>query len=73
MVLKCVKCGATFVADSMDVAKINDLMSPQTIHVNLDDFLCINCYLNAYATTATLKKQRLDLNLDIDKIEKSNL
>lgn len=73
MILKCVKCGETFFTSRLDEAKINDLLNSKTIHVNLDDFLCINCYLNTYATTVALKNQRLDLNLDIDKIEKSNL
>ena len=73
MILKCVKCGETFFTSRLDEAKINDLLNSKTIHVNLDDFLCINCYLNTYATTEVLEKQRLDLNLDIDKIEKSNL
>lgn len=57
----------TFVANATDEAIIKDLLSPQTIYVDLAKFLCIDCYLNSYASTEELKKQRLNLNLSIDK------
>ena len=53
----------------MDVARIKELLSPQTIHVDLADFLCVDCYLNKYASMEELKKQRWDLNLNLDKMK----
>ena len=69
MKLICTKCHKSFTTSPMDDATIKHLLSPHTIHVDLANFLCIDCYINEYATTDELKSQRCNLNLDIDKIE----